>query len=743
MSENDKNSTDQKRSGWRAIADRFKSSTTLAKSHASQIIPDNVLSFFRCMADPSDDDPELKNISNPYQHAKARLNKIWGGRDSYSAEDKSPVAQLTTFRGAVTSYYTGEKWKKAALQTAGVVSLATLSAANTVWIAESYANVLNTASMLSNPENQDIGRELTSALGKLFAFGGIQVGGAWGMVKTTGAMHKDFALSIKRRFKDAAFEHPDMLYRVSHNTKDEDAPDYMPDNPHQRINDAADQFAGGLTRLTTDAYIASMTAAFVGYALYQNSVPIEMLNGLGEQLNSMFPNGETDFKDKGTFAAAVGVIGAYVAVTLPKGISLSKVLKETYGKLEETRATVTKKLVKAFDNSEAMAASKSHNEASAVMEEDLNNMDVAWRAENNSFARYIMFMQGQSFVGHNLMAFLPSFASTFGKEGILSTANPVQTFFETQGLVSALMGSMSQVVYFLPEFARMKKQGERINEMAQKFELARDKESYFRLSGIHEFKNQTLDEKDSDIALRVTDFELMHRGKTESFVKAPTLEIAKGDWVHVQAPSGAGKSCLMRGLAGYWGYGRGLVERQEGASVFYAHQTPDLSGSESLMDHLLYGMPGAADHDLTPMDKEKMKQALQEAGLGQFAGALESDSVGGKGWDEILSGGQKQRIVLARILYQEPDVILLDEATSALDPHAKQEFFDKLDMYCGNATLIAITHDENRPMDDDGAEYFNKRMSIDGGVVALNDIEPLNPYALEQDANFNQDISAE
>ena len=101
---------------------------------------------------------------------------------------------------------------------------------------------------------------------------------------------------------------------------------------------------------------------------------------------------------------------------------------------------------------------------------------------------------------------MPSFASTFGKEGILSSANPVQTFFETQGLVSALLGSMSQVVYILPEYARMSKQVERINELAQRFESARDKEAFFRQSGIHEFKNEPLSAKDEDVALRVTDF---------------------------------------------------------------------------------------------------------------------------------------------------------------------------------------------------------------------------------------------
>lgn len=57
-----------------------------------------------------------------------------------------------------------------------------------------------------------------------------------------------------------------------------------------------------------------------------------------------------------------------------------------------------------------------------------------------------------------------------------------------------------------------------------------------------------------------------------------------------------------------------------------------------------------------------------------------------------LSGGQRQRLSLARMILQNPNVVILDESTSALDVHTEARLFNALEMYLEDKTTIIIAH---------------------------------------------------
>jgi ABC-type uncharacterized transport system fused permease/ATPase subunit len=262
--------------------------------------------------------------------------------------------------------------------------------------------------------------------------------------------------------------------------------------------------------------------------------------------------------------------------------------------------------------------------------------------------------------------------------------------------------------------------------MANHFEVAADKKAFYALSGIHEFQTPVLGDDECAMALKIHNLHLMHRGQEAAFVSFPQVHVAQNDWVHVRAPPGQGKSSFIKSVAGLWPYGRGDIAMHEGTRLFYAPQKTDIVPDQTLAHQLMVGHPYDPSAPITQAMRDDMRTALNEAGLGDYADQLNDKGIAGKTWDKTLSGGQQQRLVLARILYQKPDILLLDEPTSELDIHGKDAFFAALKNHCPDATIIAITHDDKTPHDMTGLLYFNKGLSIENNVGTLSCLESVD-----------------
>ncbi|EEX16058.1 holdfast attachment protein C [Citreicella sp. SE45] len=150
-----------------------------------------------------------------------------------------------------------------------------------------------------------------------------------------------------------------------------------------------------------------------------------------------------------------------------------------------------------------------------------------------------------------------------------------------------------------------------------------------------------------------------------------SLNVQPGDRVALVGRNGSGKSTLMKVMAGLVEPDTGARVVPSGTSVGYMEQEPDLTGFATLGDYAAEGLGPA-------------EMYLVEA-AGQGLGFDPERAV------ETASGGERRRAALARLMAQDPDVMLLDEPTNHLDIAAIQWLETELEGT--RKAFVLISHD--------------------------------------------------
>ena len=146
--------------------------------------------------------------------------------------------------------------------------------------------------------------------------------------------------------------------------------------------------------------------------------------------------------------------------------------------------------------------------------------------------------------------------------------------------------------------------------------------------------------------------------------------------------SGSGKSTLIRAIAGLWPWGEGRILLPAGAKVAFVPQRPYIPLG-TLRDAIAYPVEGSLLAD------ERAKAVLKDVGLGYLADKLDTEE---ERWDQTLSGGERQRVAFARLLIDEPNIIIMDEATAALDIDSEFRLLTLLFERLPNATIFSVGH---------------------------------------------------
>jgi ABC-type multidrug transport system fused ATPase/permease subunit len=173
------------------------------------------------------------------------------------------------------------------------------------------------------------------------------------------------------------------------------------------------------------------------------------------------------------------------------------------------------------------------------------------------------------------------------------------------------------------------------------------------------------------------------------------LTIRAGETIALVGHTGAGKSSLGRLIARFYEFQEGqlLIDGRDVRCFDLASyrrqlgivpQVPFLF-TGTVADNIRYAQPQASD--------EEVRRIAGQIGQGDWLESLPQglETEGGEG-GRGLSMGQRQLIALARVLLQNPAILILDEATASVDPLAEAHIQESLELVLQDRTAIIIAH---------------------------------------------------
>lgn len=244
-----------------------------------------------------------------------------------------------------------------------------------------------------------------------------------------------------------------------------------------------------------------------------------------------------------------------------------------------------------------------------------------------------------------------------------------------------LMRPVDKLINYIHLYFNAKSAMERLNQI-----LALEKEPLYEAQ-VDPF------EKRVSSSIRLENVSFSYDGSKE-VLQNINLEIKEGEKVAIVGETGSGKSTLAQILIG-------LYQISSGKIFYNDHEIREI-GYERIRENVGFVLQAPLMFNNTlrfnltlgkEYDDEAIYEALKVAQLFDFVDGLEDklETIVGKNGTK-LSGGQRQRLSIARVLLDNPKVIIFDESTSSLDNHTEEKLLKALDGYVKDKTVVTIAH---------------------------------------------------
>lgn len=196
------------------------------------------------------------------------------------------------------------------------------------------------------------------------------------------------------------------------------------------------------------------------------------------------------------------------------------------------------------------------------------------------------------------------------------------------------------------------------------------------------------------VEVTVKDLCFQYEGKEEQVLNKLSFQIKPGEKLALVGASGGGKTTLAQLLIGLYQYPSGDIYYNGTGLQYIEQEVLRKNVAIVLQQPLLFH--NSIRFNLTlglEISEENIWQALDMAQMTKPVKSLEHqlDSIVGRNGVK-LSGGQRQRLAIARMILQDPKVVIMDEATSALDMETERQMYQDLAPFFAGRTTLIIAH---------------------------------------------------
>ncbi len=196
------------------------------------------------------------------------------------------------------------------------------------------------------------------------------------------------------------------------------------------------------------------------------------------------------------------------------------------------------------------------------------------------------------------------------------------------------------------------------------------------------------------VSVKVNKLNFTYPGKHKPVLKNLSFEMKPGEKLAFVGASGGGKTTLVQMLLGFYQPDSGEITYNDKPidKIGFDHVRQNVATvlQQPVLFHQSVRFNLTMGEDIAD---EALWNALKVAQLSEAIEGLDDKLEAVVGRNGIkLSGGQRQRLAIARMILQDPKLVIMDEATSALDMETERQFYEDLEPFLKGRTTLIVAH---------------------------------------------------